>query len=127
MGDACHVPLHLVTFSQKGNDRGLERGACRIYGHGLGKSDVVLPSASSTLGMYTCAAISQRATATDGLFPFKLVLSSHPKVWLIACRERSIHDVTAAAQSVPLAPPAFCSATAPKNHMFMARDGSVSP
>ena len=58
--------------------------------------------------------------------PFTLVLSSHPIFYLIACRERSTHDVTAAAQSVPTASPAFCSGTSTQDNLLMARKGSAT-
>ena len=58
--------------------------------------------------------------------PFKSVFSSHPIQYLIACRERSTHHVTAVAQSVPTASPAFRSATALQNNVLMARKGSAS-
>ena len=58
--------------------------------------------------------------------PFTLVLSSHPILYLIACRERSTHDVTAAAQSVSTASTAFRSATSSQNNVLMARKGSAS-
>ena len=58
--------------------------------------------------------------------PFKLILSSHPILYLIACRDRSTHDVTAAAQSVPTASPAFRSAASSQSNVLLARKGSAS-
>ena len=96
-------------------------------GHGLGSETCLcrVPAVH-----WACAPAQTSCSAhllSAVLSPFKLVLPLHPILYLVACREGFTHDVTAAAQSVPIASPAFCSATSSQNNVLMARKSSACP
>ena len=128
MGSACHVLLYPVTESSEQ----LRIVAQLMTGEhaelvGTGWADLTclcqVPAVHQACApaQTSCSAYLLSAV----LPPFRLGLSSHPILYLIACRERSTHDVTAAAQSMPPASPAFRSATSSQNNVLVARKGSA--